>query len=264
MGVNGNSINWARAARRTCAPLRVKVNTTPMSRYMIRANLAAFTLSLSCLSGAVLHAQSVGDGFTSMFNGRDLSGWEGLAPFWKVENGAIVGETKAANEQTVFLYWTGGEPADFELRYRVRIVGEGNSGVQIRSRRTPNWNALGYQVDYDASGYNVGSLYHYGRQPSATFAQRGDSVMIDSTGKKSVTRFADTNKLLEGFRKGDWNEFRVLARGRRVTLWMNGVEMCSAEDYEREFAAPRGIIALQLHSGAPMRVEYKDLSIRMY
>jgi Domain of Unknown Function (DUF1080) len=203
-------------------------------------------------------------GFVSMFNGKDLTGWEGLMEFWKAENGTLVGETKAANQQTVFLYWKVDEPADFEMRYRIRVVGqEGNSGVQIRSQRRPNWDALGYQADFDATGYCVGTLYHYNREPLATFAQRGDSLVIDYKGNRSLKKFADPEKLLDAFKKGDWNDYRILAKGKRVTLWVNGVLMCTVEDSEEKYTLPKGIIALQLHSGAPMRVEYKDLRIRI-
>lgn len=212
-----------------------------------------------------LYSQTAGEGFISMFNGKDLSGWDGMTKFWKVEDGAIVGETKETSQQTIFLYWNGGEPADFEMRCRLRITcNEGNSGIQIRSQRRPNWEALGYQVDFDASGYCVGNLYHYDRKPFAMFAQRGDSVLIDSTGKRTINNFADPAKLLDAFKKGDWNEYKIVAKGRNVTIWLNDVLMCKVEDYEQKYAASKGIIALQLHSGEPMRVEFKDIRIRIY
>ena len=223
------------------------------------------TMCLCCFLSIGLYAQPVEEGFVPMFNGKNLSEWEGMTKFWKVENGAIVGETKTVNQQTLFLYWRGGEPANFEMRCQIRIVSkEGNSGIQIRSQKRPKWDALGYQVDFDASGYCVGNLYYYNREPLATFAQRGDSVLIDSFGKRSVNKFADSDKLLDAFNKGDWNEYRILAMGKHVTIWMNGVLMCSVEDNEQKYTLPKGIIALQLHSGEPMRVEFKDLRIRTY
>ncbi len=200
-----------------------------------------------------------------MFNAKDLSAWEGMSEFWKVEDGAIVGETKKTNQQTTFLYWKGGEPADFEMRCRIRISGkEANSGIQFRSQRVPNWDALGYQADFDVSGYCVGNLYIYERKPLATFAQRGDSVLIDSTGNRTVNNFANRDKLLDSYKRGEWNDYWIVAKGRQVTVWLNGVLMCKVEDYEQKYFSPKGIIALQLHSGEPMRVEFKDLRIRQY
>ena len=223
------------------------------------------TMGFCCFLHIGLYAQPGEEGFVSMFNGKNLSEWEGMTEFWKVENSAIVGETKTVNQQTHFLYWKGGKPANFEMRCRIRVVGkEGNSGIQIRSQKRPNWDALGYQVDFDASGYSVGTIYYHNRQPHATFAQRGDRVLIDSNGIRSVNKFAEPAKLLDVFKKGDWNEYRILAKGRHVTLWMNDVIMCTVEDYEQKYTLPKGIIALQLHSGEPMRVEFKDIRIRNY
>lgn len=212
-----------------------------------------------------LYAQDVEEGFTLMFNGKDLSAWDGANKFWKVKEGAIIGETKRNNKRTVFLYWKGGEPADFEMRCRFRISGkEANSGIQIRSQKFPKWDALGYQADFDVSGYSVGNLYLFGRKPSATFALRGDSVRIDSLGNKSVDNFANAAKLLDAYKRDDWNDYWIIAEGPQVSVWLNGVLMCRVEDYEQKYFSPKGIIALQLHSGEPMRVEFKDLRIRQY
>jgi hypothetical protein len=231
---------------------------------IIACKWMALTISLFLVCNITLYSQTSEKGFVPMFNGKNLSGWEGMRGFWRVENGAIVGETKVVNQQTTFLYWKGGEPANFEMRYRIRVIGkEGNSGVQIRSVKRPNWDALGYQADFDATGYCVGTLYRYERKPQATFAQRGDSVRIDSLGNRFESKFADPTKLLDAFNKGDWNDFRILAKGTKVTLWMNGVLMCAVDDNEKKYTLSKGIIALQLHSGEPMRVEYKDLRIRI-
>jgi hypothetical protein len=247
------------------APAFPEARTTSSTSRNASAGVSLLlAVALSAFAPDALQAQSDDTGFVSMFNGRTLTGWTGEAGFWKVEDGAIVGETKAANQHTTFLYGDGGEPADFELRYRIRVLGkDANSGVQIRSEKRPNWDALGYQADFDVSGYLVGSLYRYQRQPLATFAQRGDSVRIDATGNRTVVNFADPATLLGVHRQGDWNDFRLVAKGHRVTVWLNGVMMCTVEDYQQPYALPRGIIALQLHSGEPMRVELKDVRIRI-
>ncbi len=239
-----------------------KIKQIRINRITYRSIVLA--MSLCWFLNIALYSQPVEEGFISMFNGKDLSGWDGMTKFWKVEDGAIVGETKKTSHLTHFLFWKGGEPADFELRCRFRITGkEANSGIQIRSQRSPNWDALGYQIDFDVGGYSVGNLYHYNRKPLETFAQRGDSVLIDSIGNRTINNFADSDKLLDAFKKDNWNDYRILAKGRNVTIWLNGVLMCSVEDYEQKYTLPKGIIALQLHSGEPMRVEFKDLRIRI-
>ena len=237
----------------------------PIIAILTNCKSIALTISLCWFVNIALYSQHHEKGFTSMFDGKSLSGWDGLPEFWKVEDGAIVGETKMQNQQTIFLYWKGGEPADFEMRCRLRISGkEANSGIQFRSQKVPNWDALGYQADFDVSGYCVGDLYFFGRQPLATFAQRGDSVFIDSTGKRSVNNFANRDKLLDIYKKGDWNDYWIVAKGRKVTILLNGEVMSKVEDREQKYFSSKGIIALQLHSGEPMRVEFKDLRIRNF
>jgi hypothetical protein len=232
-----------------------------------RTTFKSLTLSISLcwFVNIGLYSQHIEEGFTSMFNGKDLSGWDGSTKFWKVQDSAIVGETKRKSQQTIFLYWKGGEPADFEMRCQLRISGkEANSGIQIRSQRVPKWDALGYQADFDVSGYSIGTLYLFNREPLATFAQRGDSVRIDFSGNRFVSNFANPAQLLDAYKRGDWNDYRIIAKGRKVTIWLNGVLMCKVEDYEQKYYSPKGIIALQLHSGEPMRVEFKNLRIRNF
>jgi len=240
-----------------------KIEATGFNRITYKS--ISLIMILCWLVNMGVYSQHLEEGFTSMFDGKDLSGWDGATRFWKVKEGAIIGETKKTSKQTIFLYWKGGEPADFEMRCRFRISGmEANSGIQIRSQKVPSWDALGYQGGLDVSGYSVGHLYLFGRKPLGTFAQRGNSVLIDSVGNRSVSNFASPVKLLDAYKRGDWNDDWIIAKGRKVTVTLNGILMCKVEDYEQKNFLPKGIIALQLHSGEPMRVEFKDLRIRQY
>jgi Domain of Unknown Function (DUF1080) len=106
---------------------------------------------LCCLLTSILTWPALAaDGLTSIFNGRDLTGWDGKPGWWRVEDGAITAESTAEKPCTThnYLIWRGGEPADFELRFEYRITG-GNSGVQIRSREVPDWDMRGYQADIE-------------------------------------------------------------------------------------------------------------------
>ena len=211
-----------------------------------------------------LHAGDKEQGFTPMFNGKDLSGWEGVPGAWKVEDGAIVGESTPENptKRSHYLYWKGGEPADFEMCCRYRISGAGgNSGIQFRSLPRPNWDNWGYQADMDTAGVYTGCLYQHER---GLVAQRGQKVVIDSAGEKTITQFGDPAELLKVVKDNDWNTYRIVAKGRHIALWINGTLMCEAEDHEARYALPKGIVSLQMHAGPPMRVEYKDLKIRTF
>ena len=201
-------------------------------------------------------------GFVSMFNGSDLTGWEGQPGWWSAHSGILTAESTIDKPCTRshYLYWTGGEPADFDMRCRFRISSEGNSGIQFRSERRANWDTWGYQADMDGAGEYVGCLYQHER---GLVAERGQKVRIDPEGNKTVTTFADSDELLKTVLKLDWNSYRLLANGPHISLWINDVLMCEVEDHQPRLGLRRGIIALQMHQGPPMKVEYADLRIQI-
>jgi hypothetical protein len=236
-----------------------------MNTHTSRFSLASLTLSigLALILTTALRSGEVEKRFVPMFNGKDLTGWEGVPGWWEVRNGAIVAESSSdkPSDRTHYLYWKEGEPADFEMRCRYRITGAGgNSGIQFRSESRPNWDTWGYQADVDTEGDYTGCLYQHDR---GLVAERGQRVVIDTAGQKTITRFAESAALLDAVKDSDWNEYRIVAQGPRVVLWINGVRMCEVEDHEKKFALPKGIIALQMHAGPPMRIEFKDLKIKI-
>jgi len=228
---------------------------------LARGRIILATVLPFCLA-ATLQAGETEAGFVPMFNGKDLTGWEGLPGWWEVRDGTIVAESTPQKPSTRshYLYWKEGEPADFEMRCRYRITGKGgNSGVQFRSKTRPNWDTWGYQADFDTNHSYTGCLYQHER---GLVAERGQKVVIDQAGHKTIHRFANSNELLDAVNDGGWNEYRIVAKGPRIALWINGVLMCEVEDHEEKYALPKGIIALQMHAGPPMKVEFKDLRIR--
>ena len=230
----------------------------------IHCTTALAWLGFVLAAAATVAADETEEGFVSMFNGKDLTGWQGVPGWWEVRDGAIVAESSAEkpSDRTHYLYWKGGELADFELRCRYRVTGKGgNSGIQFRSETRQNWDTWGYQADFDTNHDYTGFLYQHGR---GLVAGRGQQVVIDQTGEKTVTTFADSAKLLEAVHDDDWNEYRIVAQGRHITLWINGQRMCQVEDQEPKYALPKGIIAVQMHAGPPMRVEFNNLRIRQF
>src|SRR5258706_9737237 len=119
------------------------------------------------VSSLALVASAADAGFKSLFNGKDLTGWEGLGDFWSVRDGAITGVTTKEHQPAAntFLVWKG-ELKNFELRARFRLTGQnesnwGNSGVQYRSHVIDPATFIvgGYQADMDTSGQYIGMLY---------------------------------------------------------------------------------------------------------
>jgi hypothetical protein len=201
------------------------------------------------------------DGFESIFNGKDLTGWEGMPNEWKVVDGAIVSESTPQKPCKVphYLYWTKKEPDNFHLKLLFRLQGNGNSGIQFRSEKRPNWDTYGYQADVDASLAWTGCLFHHKR---AAVVTRGFDNKIDPDGKVHVKKFANSNELIKSYKHGDWNEYEIIAVGSVITLLINGKMMCRVDDRHATESAKSGIIALQMHPGPPMKIEFKNIRIK--
>jgi type 1 glutamine amidotransferase len=207
-------------------------------------------------------------GFRSLFDGKTLDGWDGDPQLWRVEDGAITGETtteKPAKHNT-FLIWRGGKPADFELKAEFRMVdvgsGFGNSGIQIRSWESPTekWRVMGYQPDMDLGNSYTGFIYGEGFR--GILAQRGTKTTIHAGNKKTIEKFADARELAKVIKKGaDWNEYDIIAQGNHFSQKVNGTPMCELTDNDT-VARKDGIIALQLHAGKPMKVQFRNIRIR--
>ena len=174
------------------------------------------------------------EGFVSLFNGKDLTGWDGNLALWSVTDGTIVGRTtaNAPIQKDTCLIWRGGEPRDFRLRLQYRLE-SGNSGVQYRSRVVDpkNWVVGGYQADIESGDTYSGVLYEeLGRK---LIALRGQNVTIATNGSKSLTTVADAAELQKGIHTDDWNDYEIEARGGHLRQWINGKLMCEVEDNER-------------------------------
>ena len=203
------------------------------------------------------------DGFVSLFNGKDLTGWRGNTDFWSVQDGAITATTTPDNLLTynTFCIWEGGQPSDFQLRLKFKIVG-GNSGVQYRSRVIDEEKFVvgGYQADIDSTPRYTG--INYEERTRGILAERGESVTLTGKDTKDVIRFADAAALQElAVKPEQWNDYLIVARGRHLQHFINGVLMSETIDDSDGFTKS-GIIALQAHAGPPMQVQFKDIQLK--
>jgi type 1 glutamine amidotransferase len=238
-----------------------------MRREMIRMLPCAACLAVWMFSACLAHA-AAGDedeaGFRPIFDGKSLAGWEGDERFWSVQDGAITGQTTAENPTrgNTFLLWTAGELDDFELRLSFRIEG-GNSGIQYRSEHIGNYVVRGYQADIDSGERYSGILYE--EKARGILAERGQRVVLkdgpDGKLQKEITRIGDAKELQSHIRPGQWNEYRIVARGNHLTHIINGQTMSEVID-ETAAARRSGILALQLHAGPPMKVQFKDIRLK--
>jgi putative heme-binding domain-containing protein len=210
-----------------------------------------FTAMLCLLLPAVAGAEE-------LFNGKDLTGWDGDPRLWRVEDGVLIGETDKADRavtKNTFLIWKGGEPGDFELTYKARVTGN-NSGVQYRSRKLADegWRIGGYQMDLHPKQEYAGMLYEEGGRGIQCL--RGQKVELPEAGGKPKV----TEKLpLDEVDLAQWNEYRILAHGNVVQHYVNGKLAAEITDLHPDKRALKGLLALQLHAGPPMKAEFKDI-----
>ena len=206
-------------------------------------------------------------GFCSLFDGRTLAGWQGDPSIWSAEDGAITGRTTPQTrlKENNFLIWKD-QVEDFELRLKFRLEG-GNSGIYFRARKRPAGQTggdplVGPQADFDATGRWTGVIMEYlGRD---VLAERGQKVVIDQHGAKRVVgSVGDSDELLKAVRSGQWNDYTVIARGGQVVLRINGKTMCELDDRDPKRPV-HGWLALQVHVGPPMRVQFKDIYLRRF
>jgi hypothetical protein len=193
-----------------------------------------------------------------LFNGKDLTGWSGDPRLWRVEDGVLIGETNNADKKIAansFLIWQGGEPADFELEYKAKVVGN-NSGVQYRSKvaNAATWSVGGYQMDLHPNAPYLGMLYE--ERGRGIACERGKRVKLNEKPK-------EVGKLeVPAVDLSVWNSYRIVAKGNLVQHFVNGQLAAEIEDIHPEKRSLKGVLALQLHAGPAMKTEFKDIRIQ--
>ena len=229
-------------------------------------------LTRKILGGLLLPALAVANGiaqqekgFFPLFNGENLEGWDGNPKFWSVKDGAITGITTKENPTrgNTFLIWRGGLVDDFELRLKIKIVG-GNSGIQYRSEDQGNWVVSGYQADFDAGSKFSGILYH--ERGRGVLAQRGQKTVVTREGGKHkvtvVQSLGDPADILAAIRSEQWNDYKIIAKGYEFIHAINEKVTVEVADQDEQSRKSSGILALQLHAGPPMRIQFKDIRIK--
>lgn len=242
----------------------------------------AFLYSLVA-AALTLHSASAEEG-KAIFNGKDLTGWEGNKDLWSVKDGAITGQTPASEadpkksplSHNTFLVYKDGKVGDFELTFKYRIVA-GNSGVQYRSKELAPGQygpvVSGYQADFEAGTTYSGILYE--EKGRGILAQRGQKTVIKSQAKnpadpkskdfavEATGTVGDSKEIQASIKSEDWNEYKIVAKGNHLQHFINGHQTADIIDNDAAHAAKSGILALQLHKGPTgMTVQFKDMVLK--
>jgi hypothetical protein len=205
------------------------------------------------------------DDFKQIFDGKTLNGWAAKEmKYWSVRDGAITGQSTPENPCTKnqFMAWQGGDVADFELKLKFRVKGNGgNSGVQYRSVLRPDGLAVGYQADIFQSGPYLGGVCDeiHTRKGPELLSANGKKTVIDATGKRTATDLGQVAKMRPA---GEWNDYRIVARGHQMILEINGVKSTELIDNEEGHFDLSGFLGLQLRSGEPMTVQFKEIYLK--
>ena len=215
-------------------------------------------------------------GEVQIFNGTDLTGWEGNKELWSVKDGAITGITppdpanpsKGLIKHNTFLVWKAGKVANFELTFQYRIE-KGNSGVQYRSKELAPGEfgpiISGYQADFEAGKTYSGILYE--ERGRGILAKRGEKTVIKpgADGKKPTVEVTgsvgDSAAIQAAIKDEQWNDYRIVAKGNHVQHFINGMQTIDVTDEDAANAPKEGLLALQIHQGPPMMVQFKNFKL---
>ena len=207
----------------------------------------------------------VESGFTSIFDGSTMKGWDGDPEFWKVANGALLGTTTTEKQpkQNTFLIWRGGKPANFELKLQYKLLGH-NSGIQVRSEELPDlkWVMKGYQADIDVAQQLTGQWYE--ERGRGFVCMRGQLSYIGEGQKAaSVASLGDNAELKAFIKSDDWNDMHIIARGNTLIQILNGHVMSVLIDDDTAGRKMDGLIGIQCHRGPAMTIEVKNIRIKI-
>lgn len=205
---------------------------------MNRQIVMTLLLGLACCSAGWADEPK----WESLFDGKTLEGWQGDLKTFRVEDGAVTaGNMKDKIPRNEFLTCKR-ELADFELKLKFKLLGKGaNAGIQIRSRRIPNHHEMiGYQADLGDGWW--GSLY-------------------DESRRRKVLAKAPP-ELAKVLKADGWNEYLIRCEGKRVRLWINGLQTVDYTEPDDKIEQ-KGLIGLQIHGGPPSQVWYKDIQVRV-
>src|SRR5271170_1115284 len=214
------------------------------------------------------------DGFTQIFDGKTLNGWDGSPEVWHVEDGVLIAESSPEHPSgTTNIIWRGGQPANFKLKVEMKLEGTGaNGGIQYRSLNVPpvpgqqvkypKWNMKGYQADFDYGNKYTGQLYEQS-SPRGIVAWRGQVVQTDPGKKKRLLATLGSSDELKSYIKvGDWNQMEVIADGNTLIHIVNGHVMASLIDNDPTYSQSKGLIGFEIEGPGVVKISHRNVWLK--
>jgi hypothetical protein len=237
------------------------------------------------------------EGWTQIFDGKTLNGWDGPPDVWHVEDGAIVGESSPEHPSgTTNIIWRGGEVGNFMLKVEMKLEGSGaNGGIQYRSLNVPprprqipadrlaqmtdeqkqrlqqgesllqkhaKWNLKGYQGDFDYNNRYTGQLYEQDSD-RGIIAWRGQMVATEPGRKPRLLATLGSSDDLKAFIKpGEWNQFEVIADGHTLIHIINGHVMAILVDTDPKYYQAKGLLAFEIEGGGNVKISHRNVWLK--
>ncbi len=200
------------------------------------------------------------NGFQHLLTGSRLNQWAGDPQFWSMKNGVLTGVTDGSLKMNRFITWKGSTIRNFDLRVKVKVSEGGNSGLQYRGHPAPERGldvVTGYQCDVVANNPNYNGML-YEEKGRRILSHTGEKVIVDKTGQPWVVgKFP-----VKEFAPGEWHEYRVLVKGNHHQHWINGHPTADLLDFDEDGRSLEGVLAVQVHVGPAMEIQYKDMRIK--
>ncbi len=209
------------------------------------ATIATFISAICVMShSAPALADAVEEGFKPIFDGKTLDGWDGNLKVWRVQDGAIVGGKLSQPMEHHEYLCTKKQYEDFELRLKAKVIGQRNSGVQVRTRRVPDsYRVVGYQVDMGGPRWGV---------------------IWDEGGQRRALIGGDQEKLKKAVKPGEFHDLFIRCQGPRIQISINGQLVTDFSEPDEKIARERrkGVIGFQCHQGPGQEASFKDIRIK--
>ena len=249
----------------------------PLSPVILFILISVFHFSCSSTKGLATKDK---EGYLQIFDGKTLDGWEYDPVYWRVENGAIVGEITPSTllKRNSFIIKKDLVLSDFDLTVEFRVSARGNSGINYRSEKidTLPYAMRGYQADIDGQNRYTGQNYE--ERGRTTLAYQGQQTIVNGTENSTLVKdniknnawtkttvtgsLGSTDSLRSKIRNDDWNECHLIIKGNRLLHYINGVLMSDVTDNDTVNRKLSGSLGVQVHVGPPMKIEYRNFRIK--